>query len=253
MPTIEMLDDDDEKGTMNAHAMPSQSSGGAEIGGGGEGGGKKKESVPEAGQGAGAAVGGQTGEEEVARSSGGEGEGVKGGETTGDGAADSQESHLTEAELLEIEEKLERARGLKQAGNILFSEHNYSAAALRYTEAIEEAPEKHKECAVFLNNRATCYFKMGDYDKVISDCSQALKLDADYTKCLLRRAQARHVHPTLRPLARPNLDLSFPCLKGCGRKLTEALEWMQAYETQKKVADAYDDFQRVVNLDPSNR
>jgi hypothetical protein len=198
MPTIEMLDDDcDVQDTMNAHAMPSQSSGGAETGGRGEGGGKEKENEPEPRQGAGAAGGGQTEEEEGARTSGGEGEGSKGSENTGGGAADSQESHLTEAELLEIEEKLERARGLKQAGNILFSEHNYSAAALRYTEAIEEAPEKHKECAVFLNNRATCYFKMGDYDKVISDCSQALKLDADYTKCLLRRAQARHA---------PNLD-----------------------------------------------
>jgi len=62
------------------------------------------------------------------------------------------------------------------------------------------------------------------------------------------------MHPTMTPLPHPNNhDLFFPCLKGFGQRLTAALEWLQAYETQKKVADAYDDFQRVVNLDPSNR
>ncbi|EKX53040.1 hypothetical protein GUITHDRAFT_92164 [Guillardia theta CCMP2712] len=84
-----------------------------------------------------------------------------------------------------------------------------------YTEAIETAPEGEKEKAVFYNNRATCYFKMGKHDEVIKDCTSALKIDPDYTKCLLRRAQS--------------------------------------YETEKKVCEAFDDYQKILKLDPSNQ
>mmetsp|Transcript_51088 Transcript_51088/g.103908 ORF Transcript_51088/g.103908 Transcript_51088/m.103908 type:complete len:269 (+) Transcript_51088:69-875(+) len=125
------------------------------------------------------------------------------------------DASFTPEQLKEREEKLEIARSLKAIGNQLFAEYDYQSALEKYTEAIEAAPEGHKEKAVFFNNRATCHFKLAQFNDVIKDCSAALKLDPDYSKCLLRRAQA--------------------------------------YETEKKICEAFDDFQRALKLDPSNR
>ena len=87
-------------------------------------------------------------------------------ETSGGAAAGANEGEdgepvkeLTEEEKKEQEEKLVRARALKEEGNALFGSYEYDAAIKKYSSAIEEAPEGHKEQAVFFNNRATCYFK----------------------------------------------------------------------------------------------
>ena len=125
-----------------------------------------------------------------------------------------QEEALTEEQKAEHEEMLTRARTLKEEGNALFGSYEYDAAIQKYTEAIAAAPSDHHDRAVFLNNRATCYFKQGNYGLVIADCTAALKIDPNYSKCLLRRAQA--------------------------------------YETEKKVCEAFDDFERILKLDPSN-
>lgn len=98
---------------------------------------------------------------------------------------------LTEEDRERQEVLLEKARAIKQEGNTLFGEGQYEEALSKYTEAIEVAPDGHKEQAVYYNNRATCHFKLNRTDDVIADCSAALRIDSDYTKCLLRRAQAR--------------------------------------------------------------
>jgi len=80
----------------------------------------------------------------------------------GDGEGDGEkekEKELTEEEKIEQEAMLERARLLKAEGNALFGSYEYDAAIRKYSEAIEAAPNGHKEQAVFFNNRATCYFK----------------------------------------------------------------------------------------------
>jgi len=100
---------------------------------------------------------------------------------------------LTPEEREKQEKQLEVARNLKALGNQLFGEHDYQNALEKYTEAIEAAPQSHKEQSVFYNNRATCHFKLGNHKEVISDCSAALTIDADYSKCLLRRAQVSTV------------------------------------------------------------
>jgi import receptor subunit TOM70 len=107
----------------------------------------------------------------------------------GEESASQEAQIITDVDRLIREEQLDKARRLKAEGNQLFGEHNYVAAASKYTEALEAAPEGDKENAVYLNNRATCFFKLGDYERVIQDCSAALRIDPDYAKCLLRRAQ----------------------------------------------------------------
>lgn len=149
-------------------------------------------------------------------------EGAAQGTAAGGGASEGAEQagnenvgkELTEEEKMQEQQMLAGAQALKAEGNALFGAHEYDAAIQKYTEAIETAPTGHKEQAVFFNNRATCYFKQGNYSLVIADCTSALRIDADYTKCLLRRAQA--------------------------------------YETEKKVCEAFDDYERILKLEPGN-
>lgn len=108
---------------------------------------------------------------------------------------------MTPEELAQQEAALEQAQAIKLEGNALFAEFKYEEALGKYTEAIETAPDGHKEQAVFYNNRATCYFKLNQMGSVIADCSAALRIDPDYAKCLLRRAQVRAPRPN--PLADP--------------------------------------------------
>mmetsp|Transcript_65985 Transcript_65985/g.155866 ORF Transcript_65985/g.155866 Transcript_65985/m.155866 type:complete len:225 (-) Transcript_65985:85-759(-) len=130
--------------------------------------------------------------------------------------ADSASSGLKTDDISaeELEERLGRARAKKEEGNALFREKNFDEALALYSEAIEETPVDHKERAVFLNNRAACLFTQGLYKDCIPDCTEALKLDEKYVKCLVRRAQAR--------------------------------------EALKEIADAFDDFAAVLKLEPAN-
>ena len=84
---------------------------------------------------------------------------------------------------------------------------------------------------------------------MIADCTAALRIDSDYSKCLLRRAQVhRHTGCSSLLLAawcharRTNPQVR---LQACSSHF-------QAYETEKKVCEAYDDFERILKLDPSN-
>lgn len=90
-------------------------------------------------------------------------------------------------------------------------------------------------------------FKQGNYSLVIADCTAALRIDPDYSKCLLRRAQVhRNINCSRSLLASCGAILhAHMCLQACPGHL-------QAYETEKKVCEAYDDFERILKLDPSN-
>lgn len=79
----------------------------------------------------------------------------------------------------------EKAKAAKNAGNKLFTEKKYEDAIVKYSEAISLDAQ-----AVYFNNRAACYFHLHEYEKVIADCTEALKRDPVYIKALSRKAQA---------------------------------------------------------------
>lgn len=85
---------------------------------------------------------------------------------------------------------------LKQTGNHNFSRKNYDVAIDSYTRAIEYSKTLTKDCikpnelAVFYQNRAACNEALGDTEKVISDCNQAIQLNENYIKAYVRRAKA---------------------------------------------------------------
>jgi import receptor subunit TOM70 len=73
----------------------------------------------------------------------------------------------------------------KTAGNALYSQKQFPEAIVKYSEAINLAPN-----AIYYCNRAACFSNLKYYQKAIEYCNEAIKLDAKYIKAYHRRALA---------------------------------------------------------------
>ncbi|CAG5133649.1 unnamed protein product [Candidula unifasciata] len=123
----------------------------------------------------------------------------------------SMEEKLTEDEK---KERKERGQKLKDEGNDKFRGGNYDEAIIAYTEALDICPLSfHKERSIMFANRAACKMKKELYEGAIQDSTSALDLHPHYLKALLRRAEL--------------------------------------YEKTEKLDEALKDYQKVVELDPS--
>ncbi|KAK7313128.1 hypothetical protein VNO77_37561 [Canavalia gladiata] len=69
-------------------------------------------------------------------------------------------------------------------GNDLFKSERFTEACLAYGEGLRLDPSN----SVLYCNRAACWFKLGQWEKSIEDCNQALLIQPNYTKAILRRA-----------------------------------------------------------------
>ncbi|KAM7277437.1 hypothetical protein ACFE04_019303 [Oxalis oulophora] len=69
-------------------------------------------------------------------------------------------------------------------GNELFNGGNYDEACLAYGEGLKY----DKSNSVLHCNRAVCWSKLGLWEKSVEDCNEALRIQPNYTKALLRRA-----------------------------------------------------------------
>jgi len=74
----------------------------------------------------------------------------------------------------------------KDKGNDEFNKGNYETAIENYTFATECDPKN----AIFFNNRANCYHKMGRFDKALRDATKAVELNSGYEKAWFRKAAA---------------------------------------------------------------
>lgn len=79
----------------------------------------------------------------------------------------------------------ERAETLKTIGNGAFKERNYEKAVTYYTKALEQ----RKDSTVLWNNRALSYIQLGLFEKALSDCEWALKVNNTNLKALLNSAK----------------------------------------------------------------
>ncbi|CAL5403066.1 unnamed protein product [Camellia sinensis] len=69
-------------------------------------------------------------------------------------------------------------------GNDLFKSERFTEACSAYGEGLRFDPTN----SVLYCNRAACWYKLGLWERSVDDCNQALRIQPNYTKALLRRA-----------------------------------------------------------------
>lgn len=108
---------------------------------------------------------------------------------------ENEEDSLEERFAPEEEDKLvTEAEEFKTRGNKWFKKgdnDSLTRAINRYDSALKTCPVYlHKKRAVYWSNKAACYMKLGDDQKAVESCNQAIGLDPTYLKALNRRATA---------------------------------------------------------------
>ena len=90
----------------------------------------------------------------------------------------------------------------------------------KYAEALQRAPESAKQQrAVYAANRAAVQLKQQCWKEAIRDCSEALELDPEYIKALLRRATAYEALDDLEHTLSDYQKVDTFVLHGCGQAL----------------------------------
>jgi tetratricopeptide (TPR) repeat protein len=77
---------------------------------------------------------------------------------------------------------------LKAEGNALYASGDYDRAIDKYAAAIEVAPERAPQRAVYWANIAACHVNLERHKEAIRCCSDALEVDPAYVKALARRS-----------------------------------------------------------------
>ncbi|KAI3918811.1 hypothetical protein MKX01_042131 [Papaver californicum] len=72
----------------------------------------------------------------------------------------------------------------RACGNDLFNSGKYAEACSAYGEGLKSDTSN----SVLHCNRAVCWSKLGNWERSVEDCNQALKIQPKYTKALRRRA-----------------------------------------------------------------
>ncbi|KAL1961454.1 hypothetical protein VTO42DRAFT_182 [Malbranchea cinnamomea] len=129
-------------------------------------------------------------------------------------AAEAESKKRAEDELPEVDEttvgslseetRAAYAAKLKAAGNKAFGSKDYNRAIELYGKAILCKPDP-----VYYSNRAACYNALGEWEKVVEDCTAALAMDDEYVKAMNRRANA---YEKLGKLSEGLLDYTASCI-----------------------------------------
>ena len=117
-----------------------------------------------------------------------------------------------------IQKLIAEAEKCKEAGNSMYKQRNYEAAAVSllktevscacppciiitiiiicgflqelYGDGLMLAPERQQIRAVLFANRAACYLEMQSFKEAAKDCSSAIDIDGSYIKAWHRRSKA---------------------------------------------------------------
>lgn len=130
---------------------------------------------------------------------------------------DEEELENLEKTMTDDEKKAnkERALNLKGDGNVSFKTGQYLDAMEAYTEALKICPlSSTEERSVLYSNRGATWARLEKNKLAIKDCTKAIELNPSYLKPVLKRA------------------------------------WL--YKETKNLDEALKDYQRVLELDPSN-
>ncbi|XP_031383776.1 inactive TPR repeat-containing thioredoxin TTL3-like isoform X1 [Punica granatum] len=104
-----------------------------------------------------------------------------------DAIAAAEKASMIDKNSVDITIMLSNVKAVAKArarGNDLFSSGRYVEACLAYGEGLKFDSYN----SVLYCNRAVCWSKLEQWEKSIEDCNQALYIQPNYTKALLRRA-----------------------------------------------------------------
>ncbi|PKU67378.1 TPR repeat-containing thioredoxin TTL1 [Dendrobium catenatum] len=88
------------------------------------------------------------------------------------------------AEVSVLWDKVKSVARARTHGNELFKSGNFAEACTAYGEGLKYDPSN----PVLHCNRAACRSKLGQWERSLEDCNEALRIQPRYTKALLRRA-----------------------------------------------------------------
>ena len=112
--------------------------------------------------------------------------------------------------------KKSEAQDLKKKGNEFYLAGENEEAIREYNHALELCPLCFKEDrSILMANKAAALIKMDEKEKAIDECTEALELNPNYVKVLLRRGQT--------------------------------------YENMDKPHEAMKDFEKVLEIDSGNK
>lgn len=112
------------------------------------------------------------------------------------------------AKALEIYKKAKSLKKKKEEGNAAYKKEQYREAYKLYSEALAIDPQNIVTNAKLHFNKATVAAKLGRLNESIIECTEALKLDKNYLKALLRRAAS---YMELEEYAKAVSDLEKAC------------------------------------------
>ncbi|XP_023531981.1 inactive TPR repeat-containing thioredoxin TTL3-like [Cucurbita pepo subsp. pepo] len=92
--------------------------------------------------------------------------------------------NMTNLEVSKLLSNVKMVARARSRGFDLFSSGRYTEACTAYGEGLKYDSSNH----VLYCNRAVCWAKIGLWEQSVEDCNQALKIQPNYTKALLRRA-----------------------------------------------------------------
>lgn len=137
-----------------------------------------------------------------------------------------------------------------EQGKKCYQEKKFDEAIEQFSEAIKSKPDSDSALARCYNARGVVYFYLGDFKKVIKDCTKALELDksnANYFNC------------------RGNAHFSLGKFDKAAEDFTKAIELSpeashgryfnnrgSAYRRLKNFKEAIDDYTKAIHVDPKN-
>ncbi|XP_020575054.1 TPR repeat-containing thioredoxin TTL1-like [Phalaenopsis equestris] len=101
-------------------------------------------------------------------------------------AEKARQIDIHNAEVSGLWEKVKFVARARAQGNELFKSGNFAEACTAYGEGLKYDPSN----PVLHCNRAACRSKLGQWERSLDDCNEALRIQPRYTKALLRRADS---------------------------------------------------------------